>query len=146
MIRFTKALVAAAALLVLPTVASAISITIVESNESGAIDGVLRLEERLTARLHLVPVDSQHLHPAHGGVHQGPGEPLAAKVLLVGRDAVSSLSRFDLRKVELIDRCGRWVQVSIDGHQQRARNRPSCVALRCTAPRRAAWLRAAPRY
>lgn len=53
MIRFTKALVAAAALLVLPTVASAISITIVDSNESGAIDGVLLPGETITFDLRM---------------------------------------------------------------------------------------------
>lgn len=53
MIRFTKALVAAAALLVLPTVASAISIAIVESNESGAIDGVLLPGETITFDLRM---------------------------------------------------------------------------------------------
>ncbi len=53
MIRFTKALVAAAALLVLPSVASAISITIVGANESISNDGILVEGETITFDLRM---------------------------------------------------------------------------------------------
>jgi len=53
MIRFTKALVAAAALLVVPTVASAISITIVGASESIATDGILYPGETITFDLRM---------------------------------------------------------------------------------------------
>jgi len=53
MIRFTKALAVAAVALMLPTVASALGISIVSATESGTADGIIQVGESITFDLRL---------------------------------------------------------------------------------------------